>query len=102
MSLRCSHDCLRGVDYLLYLFGRAFIALARPPSPPPPPPSLSPLSPLSLFALFRSTAKARTQGIRTDRKSDNHRPLCAWRLGEASPSRSKKIPSRAIQIVTLT
>lgn len=33
MSLRCSHDCLRGVDYLLYLFGRAFIALTR--SPPP-------------------------------------------------------------------
>jgi len=33
MSLHCSHDCLRGVDYLLYLFGRAFIALAlRPPS----------------------------------------------------------------------
>lgn len=29
MSLRCSHDCLRGVDYLLYLFGRAFIALTR-------------------------------------------------------------------------
>jgi len=36
MSLHRSHDCLRGVDYLLYLFGRAFIALAlHPPSLPP-------------------------------------------------------------------
>lgn len=38
MSLRL-HDCLRDVDYLLYLFGRAFITLTRPS--PPLPPTLS-------------------------------------------------------------
>lgn len=54
---RCSHDCLRGVDYLLYLFGRAFIALTRPPSllllPPPPPPP--PSSPHSAFLTLSSS-----------------------------------------------
>lgn len=58
MSLRCSHDCLRGVDYLLYLFGRAFIALT-PASAAFSSFSITPLSPLPPLALFRSTAKAR-------------------------------------------
>lgn len=74
MSLRCSHDCLRGVDYLLYLFGRAFIAFTR--SPPP-------RSSGSLLALFRSTAKARRAYERTG--SQITIDPYAWRLREARP-----------------
>lgn len=83
MSLRCSHDCLRGVDYLLYLFGRAFIALLTPSASSSSSSSSSTSFSRLFLALFRSTAKARRAYERTG--SQITIDPCAWRLRETSP-----------------
>lgn len=81
MSLRL-HDCLRDVDYLLYLFGRAFITLTRP-SPPP----LSPPFPHPPPTLSRSLSFDRTKARRAYEQTGSQITIdpYALRLREASP-----------------
>lgn len=86
MSLSAARTtvCAVSIIFCIYLAGLLLLLLLLP--------LLLHLSSFPSFfsALFFVRPRKRARGVRTDRKSDNHRPLCAWRLGEAEPFARKR------------